>query len=162
MGDRRRIPGAVGFWPPLFFSPRTPGMAVSASPTCPWRPSHATAPRAGVTQRHLRPKSSAPAAPAPPGMGGRGPTPAADLGCLRAAREPLRIRIRLPGNQTTGRPVSVLGSLGVLRQSQGLHRLQPQPQPPPPPHPQARRPSITRSHARARTDICAQMGHLSC
>ena len=28
------------------------------------------------------------------------PTPAADLGCLRAAREPLRIR--LPGNQRTG------------------------------------------------------------
>ena len=140
MGDRRRIPGAVGFWPPLFFSPRTPGMAVSASPTCPWRPSHATAPRAGVTQRHLRPKSSAPAAPAPPGMGGRGPTPAADLGCLRAAREPLRIL--LLGNQRTcGSPSGA--PLACRRPSPGLHQPQPQP----------RRRSRVLSRARAHTQI---------
>ena len=41
------------------------------------------------------------------------PTPAADLGCLPAAREPLRLRIRLSGNQTTGRPVSLWGSFGL-------------------------------------------------
>ena len=39
-----------------------------------------------------------------PGRGERvagAPTRAADLGCLRAAREPLRIRIRLPGILTS-------------------------------------------------------------
>ena len=37
----------------------------------------------------------------------------ADLGCLPTAREPLRIHIRLSGNQTTGRPVSIWGSFGL-------------------------------------------------
>ena len=126
MGDLLGIPGAVGFWPPLFFSPHTPGMAVSASPTCPWLPSHATALRAGITQRHWRPKSWAPAAPVPPRMGGRGPTPAADLGCLSAAREPLHILFL--GNQTTcGSPSGA--PLAYRRQSPGLHQPQPQSQP---------------------------------
>ena len=46
-----------------------------------------------------------------------------------------------------------------LRQSRGLHGLQPEPQPPP--HPLPRRPSACAS-AHARTDRCAQTGHLSC
>ncbi|CAM9581733.1 unnamed protein product [Rangifer tarandus platyrhynchus] len=50
------------------------------------------------------------------------PTPAADRGCLCAAREPLHIR--LPGNQTTvGSPSGA--PLACLRQSQGLAQPQP-------------------------------------
>ena len=61
------------------------------------------------------------------------PTPAADLGCLRAAREPLRIR--LPGNQRTGegggwRGCSLSGApLAGLRHFRAGPRPQPRPQP---------------------------------
>ena len=71
------------------------------------------------------------------------PTPAADLGCLRAAREPLRIR--LPGNQRTGEGegagggwgavegvLSVWGSLGRPQALPGgAQALAPAPAPPP-------------------------------
>ena len=87
------------------------------------------------------------------------PTPAADLGCLPAAREPLRLRIRLSGNQTTGRPVSLWGSFGLPQAIPGLAPTPARaPAPAPPPASQA----IAHAHASARTDRCAQTGHLAC
>ena len=87
------------------------------------------------------------------------PTPAADLGCLPAAREPLRIRIRLSGNQTTGRPVSLWGSFGLPQAIPGLAPTPARaPAPAPPPASQA----IAHAHASARTDRGAQTGHLAC
>ena len=82
MGDSLGILGAVGSLPSLSFSPHpTSQLLGSRSPSPSW------------------------------GWVARAPTPAADLGCLRAAREPLCIW--LPGNQTTVPRVSVWGSLGV-------------------------------------------------
>ena len=101
MGDRLGIPGAVGSLPSLSFSPR-PHVPTLGLP-------------------HPNPSW---------GWVARAPTPAADLGCLRAAREPLCIW--LPGNQRTVPRVSVWGSLGVPQAIPGgLHQLQPQPQPQP-------------------------------
>ena len=81
-----------------------------------------------------------PAAPAP--------TPAADLGCLRAAREPLRIRIRLPGHPTTGSPVSIWGSFGLPQAIPGLAPTQARsPALPPPPASQAIAHAHVRTHA---------------
>ena len=92
-------------------------------------------------------------------MGGRAPTPAADLGCLPTAREPLRIHIRRSGNQMTGRPVSIWGSFGLPQAIPGLAPTPARaPAPAPPPASQA----IAHAHASARTDRCAQTGHLAC
>ena len=106
MGDRLGIPGAVGSLPSLSFSPRPHVPTLGLpDPNPSW------------------------------GWVARAPTPAADLGCLRAAREPLCIW--LPGNQRTVPRVSVWGSLGVPQAIPGgLHQLQPQPQPQPQPYPQ--------------------------
>ena len=137
MGDRLGIPGAVGSLPSLSFSPR-PHVPTLGLP-------------------HPNPSW---------GWVARAPTPAADLGCLRAAREPLCIW--LPGNQRTVPRVSVWGSLGVPQAIPGrLHQLQPQPQPQPYPHPHPHPPSSqanarARAHLRAHTDICAQTVHVSC
>ena len=101
MGDCLGIPGAVGSLPSLSFSPR-PHVPTLGLP-------------------HPNPSW---------GWVARAPTPAADLGCLRTAREPLCIW--LPGNQRTVPRVSVWGSLGVPQAIPGgLHQLQPQPQPQP-------------------------------
>ena len=104
MGDRLGIPGAVGSLPSLSFSPRpTSQLLGSRSPSPSW----------GWVARAL--------------------TPAADLGCLRAAREPLRIW--LPGNQTTV-PGLCLGLLGVPQAIPGgCTSSSPSPSPTPtPPH----------------------------
>ena len=87
------------------------------------------------------------------------PTPAADLGCLRAAREPLRIR--LPGNQRTGEGegagggwgavegvLSVWGSLG---RPQALPGGAPAPAPAPAPPPEASSQAASGSPAGVRT-----------
>jgi hypothetical protein len=96
----------------------------------------------------------------PPAAPAGAPTPAADLGCLRAAREPLRIRIRLPGHPTTGSPVSIWGSFGLPQAIPGLAPTQARsPAPPPTPCLAGHRACAC---ARARTDRCAQTGHLSC
>ena len=64
-----------------------------------------------------------------PGWVAGAPTPAADLGCLRAAREPLRIR--LPGNQRTGEGGGGGGalSLGLPWQASGTSGRGPGPSP---------------------------------
>ena len=120
MGDCLGIPGAVGSLPSLSFSPR-PHVPTLGLP-------------------HPNPSW---------GWVARAPTPAADLGCLCAAREPLHIW--LPGNQTTVPRVSVWGSLGVPQAIPGrLHQLQPQPQPQPypqphpHPHPRRQTPELAR------------------
>ena len=86
-----------------------------------------------------------------PGRGERvagAPTRAADLGCLRAAREPLRIRIRLPGHPTTGSPVSIWGSFGLPQAIPGLARTPARaPAPAPPPASQAITHAQVRTHA---------------
>ena len=115
-GDRLGIPGAVGSLPSLSFSPRpTSQLLGSRSPSPSW----------GWVARAL--------------------TPAADLGCLRAAREPLRIW--LPGNQTTVPRVSVWGSHGVPQAIPGgCTSPSPSPSPTPPhPHPRRRTPELTRT-----------------
>ena len=64
-----------------------------------------------------------------PGWVAGAPTPAADLGCLRAAREPLRIR--LPGNQRTGEGGGGGGALclGLPWQASGTSGRGPGPSP---------------------------------
>ena len=145
MGDHLGIPGAGGFfaYQKRSFSPRPASQFLDPHPPRP--------------PRHPR-------SPSPSRGGGSewvagAPTPAADLGCLPAAREPLRIRIRLSGNQTTGRPVSLWGSFGLPQAIPGLAPTPARaPAPAPPPASQA----IAHAHASARTDRCAQTGHLAC
>ena len=130
MGDRLGIPGAVGSLPSLSFSPR-PHVPTLGLP-------------------HPNPSW---------GWVARAPTPAADLGCLRAAREPLCIW--LPGNQRTVPRVSVWGSLGVPQAIPGgLQHHQPQPQPQPRPRRRSR--VLARAPARAHTDSSAQKVPASC
>lgn len=124
MGDHLGIPGARGFLPT----------------------------RRGPLAPAARPDSWIPPQPQPlPGRGERlagAPTPAADLGCLRAAREPLRIRIRLPGHPTTGSPVSIWGSFGLPQAIPGLARTPARaPAPAPPPASQAIAHAHVRTHA---------------
>ena len=121
MGDRLGIPGAVGF----FFSFGLPSpLAPAPHPRKPHLP---LAPR--TPPRSERSPAFQPLA----GWVAGAPTPAADLGCLRAAREPLRIR--LPGNQRTGegggwRGCSLSGApLAGLRHFRAGPRPQPRPQP---------------------------------
>ena len=137
MGDRLGIPGAVGSLPSLSFSPR---------PTSQHLGSHSPSPSWGWVAGAL--------------------TPAADLGCLRVAREPLRIW--LPGNQTTVPRVSVWGSLGVPQAIPGSctssspsPSYSPTPSPTPAP-PSSQANARARAHPRAHTDICAQTVHVSC
>ena len=84
MGDHLGIPGVLGFLPPLSFSPRSPSQILG------------------------------PRSPSPSQEGGSG-WPGADScrrpGLPQRGSEPLRVR--LPGNQTTGPGVSVWGSLGM-------------------------------------------------
>ena len=114
MGDHLGIPDARGFLParrgPLAPPPPTSRVPILGSP------------------------------PQPQPLPGRGEwvaralAPAADLGCLHAAREPLRIRIRLPGHQTTGSPFSIWGSFGLPQAIPGLAPTParaPSPTPPP-------------------------------
>ena len=82
----------------------------------------------------------------PPAAPAGAPTPAADLGCLRAAREPLRIRIRLPGHPTTGSPVSIWGSFGLPQAIPGLT-------PTPAIAPAPASPTASQAIARACTDV---------
>ena len=85
----------------------------------------------------------------------RAPTPAADLGYLRAACEPLRIW--LPGNQMTVPRVSVWGSLGVPQAIPGgCTSSSPSPSPSPtPPHPHPRRANArARAHPRTHRYMC--------
>lgn len=118
MGDHLGIPGARGFLPT----------------------------RRGPLAPAARPDSWIPPA-AREGLAGA-PTPAADLGCLRAAREPLRIRIRLPGHPTTGSPVSIWGSFGLPQAIPGLARTPARaPAPAPPPASQAIAHAHVRTHA---------------
>ena len=124
MGDHLGIPGARGFLPT----------------------------RRGPLAPAARPDSCIPPQPQPlPGRGERlagAPTPAADLGCLRAAREPLRIRIRLPGHPTTGSPVSIWGSFGLPQAIPGLARTPARaPAPAPSPASQAITHAQVRTHA---------------
>ena len=101
----------------------------------------------------------------------RAPTPAADLGYLRAACEPLRIW--LPGNQMTVPRVSVWGSLGVPQAIPGgctssspspspSLSPSPTPSPTPTPPPSSKTNARARAHPRAHTHICAQTVHVSC
>ena len=121
MGDRLGIPGAVGFF--FFFGLPSP-LAPAPHPRKPHLP---LAPR--TPPRSERSPAFQPLA----GWVAGAPTPAADLGCLRAAREPLRIR--LPGNQRTGegggwRGCSLSGApLAGLRHFRAGPRPQPRPQP---------------------------------
>ena len=84
------------------------------------------------------------------------PTPAGDLGCLRAAREPLSLW--LPGNQRTVPRVSVWGSLGEPQAIPGgCTSSSPSPSPTPSPTP-----ILAGECPSAHTDICAQAVHVSC
>ena len=81
-------------------------------------------------------------------------------GYIPYVREPLRIRIRLPGHPTTGSPVSIWGTFGLPQAIPGLAPTQARsPAPPPTPCLAGHRACAC---AHARTDRCAQTGHLSC
>ena len=147
MGDRLGIPGAVGFF--FFFGLPSP-LAPAPHPRKPHLP---LAPR--TPPRSERSPAFQPLA----GWVAGAPTPAADLGCLRAAREPLRIR--LPGNQRTGEGegagggwgavegvLSVWGSLG---RPQALPGGAPAPAPAPAPPPEASSQAASGSPAGVRT-----------
>src|SRR5574337_715044 len=103
-----------------------------------------------------------PRSPSPSRAAGSGwPGPRLPLQTWVASAQPTSPSAFAFGFQDTRRPAvpSPSGApLACLRQSRGLHGLQPEPQPPP--HPLPRRPSRMRKCAR--TDRCAQTGHLSC
>ena len=138
MGDHLGIPGARGFLPT-----RRGPLAPAARPDS-WIP------------------PAAPAPPGPRGAGGRGPDSRLPLQTWVASARPASPSAFAFGFQDTRRPAvpSPPGApLACLRQSRGLHRLQPEPRPPPHPLPRGDRACAC---ARARTDRCAQTGHLSC
>ena len=137
MGDHLGIPGAGGFfaYQKRSFSPRPASQFLDPHP-----------PRPPAT----------PAAPAPPGAGGVSgwPGPRLPLQTWVASPRPASPSAFAFGFQETRRPAvpSPSGApLACLRQSRGLHRLQPEPQPPP--HPQPRRRSRMRMRARAQIDV---------
>ena len=136
MGDHLGIPGARGFLPT----------------------------RRGPVAPAARPDSCIPPrSPSPSRAAGSGwPGPRLALQTWVASARPASPSAFAFGFQDTRRPAvpSPSGApLACLRQSRGLHGLQPEPQPRP-------TPCLAGHHAcasaHARTDRCAQTGHLSC
>ena len=104
-----------------------------------------------------------PRSPSPSRAAGSGwPGPRLPLQTWVASARPASPSAFAFGFQDTRRPAvpSPSGApLACLRQSRGLHGLQPEPQHPPSPCLAGHRACAC---ARARTDRCAQTGHLSC